>query len=106
MNQETLISYLVTGKRSTKGRCEELGYYKRYRRQDSGENRKRGREEKVECLLRNGQLKVRIGKSSREQLFGRENEIKREKIVIKMAATYTIPTFIICVSLLVISCLQ
>jgi len=50
VNQETLISYLVTGKRSTKGRNVELGYYKRYRRQDSGAKREKGREEKVEIV--------------------------------------------------------
>ena len=50
MKQETWISYLVTGKRSTEGRNEELVNYKRYRRQDSGGNRKTEREEKVEFV--------------------------------------------------------
>jgi len=36
------------GKRSTKGRNEELVNYKRNRRQDSGGKRTCGREEKVE----------------------------------------------------------
>jgi hypothetical protein len=50
VNQETLISYLVRAKKSTKRRNEEMVNYKRYRRQDSGGKRKTGREGKVEFL--------------------------------------------------------
>jgi hypothetical protein len=42
------ISYLVMGKGNTKGRNEEFVNYKRYRRQDNGGKRTRGREEKAE----------------------------------------------------------